>query len=59
MANKIDLVNENVGSRQTEQEEIEAFSKYNNLLYFGETSAKDNIMIEETIEGLLKAVHHD
>ena len=35
------------------------FAKYNNLLFLGETSAKDNILIKETFEGLLQAVHEE
>ena len=43
VANKVDLVLKHPENRQVYKQEIQTFIKYNNLLYLGETSAKDNI----------------
>ena len=43
--------------RQVQREEIENFAKHNNLMFIGETSAKEDINIKETFETLLTKVH--
>lgn len=42
VANKCDLVEENQEARMVTKEEIVEFSKENNLMFFGETSAKND-----------------
>ena len=58
VANKIDIVNKFPEERKVSREEIEIFAQYHNLLFIGETSAKEDINIKETFEGLLTKVHH-
>ena len=43
--------------RQVSHQEIMDFSNQNNLLFVGETSAKEDINIKETFEALLEKVH--
>ena len=57
MANKVDIAEEDPSLRQVTIEEAQKFAEYNNLLFMGETSAKDNKNIKETFEGLLCQVH--
>ena len=57
VANKIDLVNKDPSERKVSLAEIQTFAQYNNLLFIGETSAKEDINIKETFESLLKKVH--
>lgn len=57
VANKIDLVNANPSVRKVTLDEIKAFCEYNNLMFIGETSAKEDINIKETFEALLHSVH--
>ena len=57
MANKIDLVNAVPSSRKVTLDEIKTFCEYNNLIFIGETSAKEDINIKETFEALLHNVH--
>lgn len=45
--------------RRVSLEEIEKFAQYNNLMFVGETSAKEDINIKETFESLLKTVHSE
>ena len=59
VANKVDLCNESPEVRRVTVEEIQSFSKANNLLFVGETSAKEDINIKETFESLLKSVHDE
>ena len=59
VANKVDLVNEDPGCREVSVAEIEKFAEYNNLMFVGETSAKEDINIKETFESLLQAVHEE
>ena len=57
VANKVDLTNEDPGCREVSVEEIQKFAEYNNLMFIGETSAKEDINIKETFESLLQSVH--
>ena len=57
VANKIDLVNKDPDKREVTEEEIKRFAEYNDLMFIGETSAKEDINIKETFESLLKKVH--
>ena len=57
MANKVDIVNQDPALRMIKKEEIEAFVEYNNIFTWAETSAKEDIMIKETFESLLKEIH--
>lgn len=57
VANKIDLVEANPSTRKVSLDEIKAFCEYNNLMFVGETSAKEDINIKETFEALLHSVH--
>ena len=57
VANKVDLTNEDPGCREVSIEEIQKFAEYNNLMFVGETSAKEDINIKETFETLLQSVH--
>ena len=57
VANKSDLADEDPSARQVTIEEAMKFAEYNNLMFMGETSAKDNKNIKETFEGLLCRVH--
>ena len=57
VANKIDLVQNDPKCRAVTREEIENFAHYNGLLFVGETSAKEDINIEETFKTLLERVH--
>jgi hypothetical protein len=38
-------------------DEIKTFADYNDLMFIGETSAKEDTNIKETFESLLKRVH--
>lgn len=53
VANKIDLVNKDPNKRAVTINEIKTFADYNDLMFIGETSAKDDINIKETFESLL------
>ena len=55
----MDLANEDPSAREVSVEEIEKFAEYNNLMFVGETSAKEDINIKETFESLLQAVHEE
>ena len=55
----MDLANEDPSCREVSVEEIEKFAEYNNLMFVGETSAKEDINIKETFETLLQAVHEE
>lgn len=57
MANKVDIVSQDPAQRMIKKEEIEAFVEYNNIVWWAETSAKEDIMIKETFESLLKEIH--
>ena len=57
VANKIDLINEDPGLREVSIHQINKFCKDNGLIFIGETSAKEDINIKETFEGLLSTVH--
>ena len=59
MANKVDLCDwdSKNDERQVQKAEIENFAKHNNLMFVGETSAKEDINIKETFEELLTKVH--
>ena len=54
VANKVDLVDKDPDSRSVSLNEIKTFADYNNLLFIGETSAKEDINIKETFETLLQ-----
>ena len=51
------MINEDPTVRQVSLEEVEEFSELNNLVFVGETSAKEDINIKETFEVLLSKVH--
>lgn len=57
MANKVDIAMKEPESRQVSLEEIKLFADTNDLLFVGETSAKEDINIKETFESLLMKVH--
>ena len=57
VANKVDLVNEEPNLRQVAFDEAQTYAEYNDLIFLGETSAKDNINIKEVFEQLLCRVH--
>ena len=57
VANKEDLVLEDPMSRQVTIDEAKQYAEKNQLLFFGETSAKDDKNIKETFEGLVCQVH--
>lgn len=57
MANKVDIVKERPELREVSTNEIRQFSLENNLVFIGETSAKDDINIKETFEDLMHNVH--
>ena len=55
--NKTDICAEDASKREVSQEESEEFARKHNLVYLGETSAKDDINIKGVFEGLLSRVH--
>lgn len=57
VANKVDLCEANPDERAVFKDEIVKFAEDNNLLFIGETSAKEDINIKETFEFLLTKVH--
>jgi small GTP-binding protein len=57
VANKIDLINKDPNLRAVSINEIKTFADYNDLMFIGETSAKEDINIKETFESLLQKVH--
>lgn len=57
VANKVDIINKDPSLRQVSMNEIKTFADYNDLMFIGETSAKEDINIKETFESLLKRVH--
>ena len=57
VANKVDLVNEDPNERQVTFDEAKTYAQYNDLIFLGETSAKDNINVKEVFEHLLAKVH--
>ena len=57
VANKVDLINADPTERKVSKQEIESFVETNELVFVGETSAKEDINIKETFETLLERVH--
>ena len=57
VANKIDLASDDPQERQVGYDEAVAYAKENDLIFMGETSAKENINIKEVFENLLCKVH--
>ena len=55
IANKYDLVVDDVSQRAVSKQEIEQFASENNLLFIGESSALSDVNIKEAVEALMES----